>query len=153
MGTFKLTEEGFNKLKKELEYLYKIGRKKNIEELRSTAEFGDLRENSEYDAAVHEQWRIESRIQKIEDYLEHAEIIKKNKSEKVGLGSTVTILNLDDNTREKITIVSDIEADILNNKISISSPLGQNLMNKMLDEIVDIEGPSGLFSVKIVKID
>lgn len=153
MGKYILTEEGFNKLKKELEYLYKIGRKKNIEELRVTAEFGDLRENSEYDAAVHEQWRIESRIQRLEDYLEHAEVIKKNESGVVGLGSEVTILNLDDDTIDKVTIVSDIEADILSNKISISSPLGQTLMNKSIDEIVSIEVPSGLFSVKIVKID
>ncbi len=153
MGTFKLTEEGFNKLKKELEYLYKIGRRKNIEELRVTAEFGDLRENSEYDAAVHEQWRIESRIQKLEDYLEHAEIIRKTKSGKVELGSEVTIHNLDDNTIDTVTIVSDIETDILSNKISVSSPLGKTLMNKLIDEIVSIEGPSGFYNVKIVKID
>jgi transcription elongation factor GreA len=147
---FRLTQNGVDELKAELEIL--IARRVDIaESIRSARELGDLSENSEYQAARADQERNESRISELENILQNVEIIKKPRGDsKVQLGSTVK-LKSDGKTKE-FQVVGTVEADPLNGKISDESPIGQALLGKNEGESVDIVTPAETATYKIVDI-
>lgn len=156
MGLFKIimakyfTPEGLKKIKKELMEL-KQKRKEIAERLKYTASFGDLTENFAYQQAKEDQAFVEGRILELEEILSQAKIIKKEKHNKVQLGSKVTVIF--DHKKEKFLIVEAEEANLKEGKISNCSPLGQALLGKLVGEKIKIQTPQGEKIVKIVKIE
>jgi transcription elongation factor GreA len=147
---FKLTQEGIDELKGELEALI-AERPEITERIRTARELGDLSENAEYASARAEQERAETRIAEIEHILKNVEIITAVKSNgKVHLGSTVTVKG---NGKEmKFQVVGTVEADPLEGKISDESPIGKVLLGKKLGEEVEIVTPVETAVYKVTDI-
>ena len=150
-----LTEEGLEKINKELEELKTKKRHEVAARLKEAIALGDLSENSEYDAAKEEQAFIESRIVTLENMLRNAKIISQDSLRKdiVSIGTKVTIQELPEGDVETYTIVGSAESDPLSGRISNESPIGKELIGKRVGEIVDVPVPSGTLQFKIVKID
>ncbi len=147
-----LTPEGLEKIKKELDYLKNVKRKEIAQRLKRTASMGDLSENAAYHEAKEAQGFLEGRILELERLIKEAKVVKKNdRTGWVQIGSTV-ILSLD-HEWEKFKIVGTAEADPLNGKISLDSPLGKALLDKPEGATVTVETPNGKIKYKIVKIE
>ncbi len=149
-----LTPEGFEKLQEELEYLKVVKRKEITEKIKEAKSFGDLSENSEYDAAKEAQANMEQRVVEIENILKNATIITGDESPEdvVGICSTVKVFASDIEDEEEYTIVGSTESDPLNNKISNESPIGKGLLGRKIGETVDVETPTGMVQFKILEI-
>ena len=147
---FVLTQEGYNKLKEQLDYLKNVRRKEASERIKQARELGDLSENAEYDSAKEEQGIIEADIKRSEDELERAVIIEDPKSSnKVTLGCTVRIR--EDGEEEEFQIVGTAEADIKQNKISNNSPLAEALLGRKKGKKVIVAAVEP-YEVEIVEI-
>lgn len=128
---FPMTEEGKQKLEQELEYLKTVKRKEVVERIKIARSFGDLSENSEYDSAKEEQAFVEGRVTTLENMIRNAKIIEDDGgSNVVGLGKTVTFVELPDGDEESYTIVGSAEADPFEGKISNDSPIAKSLLGK-----------------------
>ena len=149
-----LTNEGFLEIEEELNHLKEVKRPEIIKALKDARALGDLSENADYDAARNEQAQVEGRISELEKILETAEIIEKRDTDKVGLGTTVTIryLDEDDEETEEYRIVGSKEADPSNNKISNESPLAVAIMGAKAGDERTVESPRGTYRVEIVEI-
>ncbi len=148
-----VTAEGLQKLKEELEYLKVVKRKEVAEALKQAKAFGDLSENSEYDEAKNEQAEVERHIAELEDTLNNIEIIKNTgKKNKIGVGSSVKVYDLDFEEEVTYTIVGSTESDPLENKISDESPIGKALLGKKPGEEVEAETPGGSVKMKVLEI-
>lgn len=145
-----LTKEGLEKLNKELDYLNNIKRKEVAEKLKDAIAQGDLKENAGYDAAKNEQGFLEARIKEIKSILGQAEVIKINESDKVQLGSNVILKSGEG--EDKFQIVSPEEADVMNNKISLKSPLGEALYKKTKGAKIKVQTPVGKTEYQILDI-
>lgn len=129
-----LTEEGLKRLKDEYEDLVNVKRHEVTEKIAKAREFGDLSENSEYDSARDEQSFIEGRIMELEEILSHSKLIEKSSESSVGIGSKVKVQS--DGEIDEYTIVSSVEANPMEGKISIDSPVGKALLGtKVGDEV------------------
>lgn len=149
---FNITKIGKEELEAELKQL--ISERKAIaEEVATARDFGDLRENSEYDAARKKQGLAETRIAEIENILQNAEIIGGGAKGKIALGNTVSLKNLKNGKTVKYSIVGKVEANPLEGKISNESPIGQQLMDKKLGEGVEIVTPKGSIKYEITEIN
>ena len=148
---FNITKIGKKELEAELAQLISE-RKAVAEDVATARDFGDLRENSEYDAARKKQGWAESRIAEIENILQNAEIIGGGEKGKVGLGNSVSLKNLDNGKIVKYTMVGAVEANPLEGKISNESPIGVQLMGKKLGEEVEITTPKGAIKYEITEI-
>jgi transcription elongation factor GreA len=156
MSQIPMTVQGEQALRDELNELKSVKRPAIIQAIAEAREHGDLKENAEYHAAREAQGFCEGRIQDIEAKLSNAQIIDITKlpnNGKVIFGAKVTILNLD--TEEEVTyrIVGDDEADIKNNRISVNSPIARGLIGKELDDVVNINTPSGVVEFEITAVD
>ncbi len=147
-----LTNEGFLEIEEELSHLKEVKRPEVIKALKDARALGDLSENADYDAARNEQAQVEGRIKELELLLEKAELIEKRDTDKVGLGSTVTIKYVDDDDTEEYRIVGSKEADPSNDKISNESPLAKAVMGHKAGEVCTVESPNGSYEVEIVEI-
>ncbi len=148
---FNITKIGKEELEAELKQL--ISERKAIaEEVATARDFGDLRENSEYDAARKKQGLAETRIAEIENILQNAEIIGGGAKGKIALGNTVSLKNLENGKTVKYSIVGKVEANPLEGKISNESPIGQQLIDKKLGEEVEIVTPKGSIKYEITEI-
>lgn len=147
-----LTEEGLNDLKKELDYLKNERRPEVIQALKEARALGDLSENAEYDAARAEQAEVEGKIASIETMLENAEIIKDVNTNKVSIGTTVTLKYLEDDEVDTYTIVGSKEADPFDNKISNESPIAKAIIGAKKGELVTVDSPNGKYQVEILEI-
>ena len=149
-----LTKKGEAKLKDELNELKSVRRREVAEKIKVALSFGDLSENSEYDEAKNEQGIIESRIAEIEATLAHAQVIDDDEisTEKVGIGTTVKILDIDMDEEMEFKMVGTKEADINTGKMSDESPIGAAISGHKVGEVVDVETPSGVISFKILEI-
>ena len=151
-----LTQEGLNELKKELDNLINVRRPENIQAIKEARSLGDLSENAEYDAARDEQAQIESRIQTIEKMLENVEIITNVDTDRVSIGTTVSINYVDDEDDEddedEYKLVGSQEADPFESKISNESPIAQALLEHKVGDIVTVESPNGSYQVEIKAI-
>lgn len=148
-----LTEEAINKLKEEIEYRKVVVRHKILEDIKEARAHGDLSENFEYKAAKRERAKNESRIRYLERMIRTAKIIKDTTSEdEVGIGKSVSVRFLEDNEVDEFKIVTTIEADPLNNMISIESPLGKAIYKHKVGDEVMVESPQGRYAVRIEKI-
>ncbi len=147
-----LTEEGLNELKKELDYLKNEKRPEVIQALKEARALGDLSENAEYDAARAEQAEVEGKIASIEAMLENAEVIKDVNTNKVSIGTTVTLKYLEDDEVDTYTIVGSKEADPFDNKISNESPIAKAIIGSKKGELVTVDSPNGKYQVEILEI-
>lgn len=149
-----MTRAGYEKLRKELEYLVKVRRKEIARQLEHARSFGDLSENAEYETAKQEQALNEARIVELTAQLANATIVDDMDipSDKVYIGATVLLLDLDTNEQLTYTLVSETEADFLENKISVTSPVGKALLGKSENEEVQITVPAGILNYRILKI-
>lgn len=152
--TVYLTQEGLDELKKELDNLINVRRPENIQAIKEARSLGDLSENADYDAARNEQAVIEGRIKTIEKMLENVSIITKAATDKVALGTTVSIKYVDDDDDEEdeYKIVGSQEADPFESKISNESPIAQALLEHKVGDIVTVESPNGSYQVEITEI-
>jgi len=150
-----ITSQGLDKLKKELEELKNVKRPKIIKAIAEARGHGDLKENAEYHAAKEEQSKIESRIIEINDLIARANIIDVTKLEKkdnVIFGSTVYLVNLENNKKKTYKIVGKDEADVAKNYIYFRSPIGKALIGKKKKEMITVTTPSGEKNFEITEV-
>ncbi|MFC0188073.1 transcription elongation factor GreA [Fictibacillus aquaticus] len=149
-----MTLEGKQKLENELEYLKTEKRKEVVERIKVARSFGDLSENSEYDAAKDEQAFVEARIAQLEKMVRNAVIIEDNKdsSGTVSIGKSVRFLELPDGDEETYMIVGSAEADPFEGKISNDSPMAKSLLGKKPGDEVNVHTPGGEISVRILEV-
>nr|ADM95021.1 transcription elongation factor [uncultured Atribacterota bacterium] len=151
---FMLTEEGLEKLKKELYELKTVKRKEIAEKISNAVAFGEIAENAEYRAAKNEQAFIEGRILTLEKIIENCEIIDKTKNDNtyVSPGSEVIVEDLKKKEKINYILVDYIESDPGSGKISIVSPIGKALLGKKVGDKVKIRIPAGILHYKILEI-
>ena len=150
-----ITTLGFEKLKKELEDLKSIKRPEIIKAIAEARAHGDLKENAEYHAAKDEQGKIEGRISEINYLFANANVIDVTKFEKkdnVIFGSTVNLLDLENNQKKTYKIVGKDESDIKKNFIYFRSPIAKALIGKSKKDFVTVKTPSGEKNFEIVEI-
>ena len=149
-----LTQEGYDKIVAEHEELVAVKRKEISERLKEAISYGDLSENAEYDAAKNEQAEIEERILKLENMIRKATIINEEEmsSDRVRVGLTVKVLDVEENEEMEFTIVGSTEADPFEGRISNESEVGKNLLGKRKGDTVQIVVPDGLLTYKVVDI-
>lgn len=157
MNRVPMTAAGAEALQSELNDLKKNQRPKVVAAIAEAREHGDLKENAEYHAAREQQGFIEGRIQDIEAKLSNSQIVditKITNSGKIIFGSTVVMINLDDDSASEVTyqIVGDDEADIKVNKISINSPIARGLIGKEEGDIANIQTPGGQVEYEIAEV-
>ena len=151
----KLTKAGKKKLEEELRTLIDVTRDEVKKQLAEARAQGDLSENADYDAARNKQAEVEARIKQIEDIFDNYEIIDeggpKNKN-RVGLGSVVTIKNVDSGKESTYQIVGSVESDPFNGKISNACPLGEAIIGKNVGDVVEVKSQKA-YKVEIIKLD
>ena len=150
-----ITSQGLEKLKNELIELKNIKRPKIIEAIAEARSHGDLKENAEYHAAREEQAKIESRIIKINDLIARANVIdvtKLAKRENVIFGSTVNLIDLNNNEKKTYKIVGKDEADLTKNYIYFRSPIGKALIGKSKKDLITVTTPSGEKNFEITEV-
>jgi len=145
-----LTAEGIKKLKEELEYLKTVETKKIVALLKYAASFGDLKENAGYDDAKDRQAFLVRKIKELEAVINDAIICEKNCEAVVQIGSEILILFGEE--KEKFHVVAPAESDILKNKLSYQSPLGQKLIGLAANDEIDFESAGKKIKVKILEI-
>ena len=150
-----LTPEGMTKLQEEIDYLSTTKREEVAERIKEAREFGDISENSEYDDAKNEQAMLEHRISVLQEKLRRARVIKVTEisTEKVSLGSTVTLKDLDYDEEFTYTIVGSAEADPVNHRLSNESPVGQAILGRKVGETVTVPAPAGSMRYEVVRIE
>ncbi len=152
-GEIYLTQEGYEKLVSELEYLKTVKRREISKAIGEALAQGDISENAEYDAAKDAQGYNEKHIAELEDKLANAHILDKNMpQDQVLIGAKVKLVDMDTEEEMDYLLVSEVEADYNQNKISITSPVGSGLLGHKENEIVEIKVPAGVLKYKIVKI-
>jgi transcription elongation factor GreA len=152
--TVYLTEEGMEDIKNELRFLKTKERARIAEEIAEARAHGDLSENAEYDAAKEEQGKLEAKIAKLEDTVAKARLVdeKNIDTSKAFILSKVTIKNKKTDAVQTYTLVSEQEADISQNKISVESPIGKALLGQEVGDVVDVKVPVGNVSFEILEI-
>ncbi|MEW8973610.1 MAG: transcription elongation factor GreA [Tissierellaceae bacterium] len=150
-----LTAEGLAKLENEMDELKSVRRKEVAERIKQALSFGDISENSEYDQAKNEQAQLEERIAKLENILRNAKLIDEDEitTDKVGIGSRVTVKDLEYDEEMEYVIVGSAESHPYEGKISNESPLGKALLGGKSGDIVEVQVPDGIIKYKILDIN
>lgn len=151
-----LTVKGAQALRTELEHLKSVVRPQIIAAIAEARAHGDLKENAEYHAAREQQSFSEGRINELENTLASAEIIdvsKLNPGSRIVFGALVELMELHTEQKVRYQIVGDLEADIKQSRISVSSPVGRALIGKHEGDSVDIQTPSGIKSFEIMGVE
>lgn len=149
-----LTQEGYNNLEKELNFLKTEKRADIADRIKVALGFGDLSENSEYDEAKNAQAENEVKIAELENKLRHAKIIdeKEIDTETVQIGNIVKVLDIEFDEKIEYTIVGSTEVNLAENKISNESPLGEALLGAKKNQTVEVNAPAGIMKYKILSI-
>ena len=149
-----LTQEGFDNLEQELEYLRTEKRAEIAERIKVALGFGDLSENSEYDEAKNAQAENETKIVELENKIRHAKIIDESEidTKTVQVGNKVKILDMEYNDELEYTIVGSTEVDLAQNRISNESPIGAALLGKKKNQEVEVTVPAGVVKYKVLSI-
>ena len=149
-----MTKEGYEKLRKELEYLKTTKRREIAEDIGKARAFGDLKENAEYDAAKNNQAFNEKRISEHQERLANVQIIDEIKiaKDQVLIGATVLLMDLKTNGEFSYSIVPQDEANFDEGKISVSSPIAKGLLGLKVGDVANIKIPAGTLSYKVLKI-
>ena len=149
-----LKQEGYEKLKQEIELLQTEKRREVAERIRVAREFGDIAENAEYDDAKNEQAMLEHKIAQLEERLLSARVITKKeiKSGEVSIGTKVRLRDVKANKTVEYHIVGSAEANPAENKLSNESPVGKAIIGKKKGETVEVTAPRGTMKFKILEI-
>lgn len=149
-----LTQEGYDNLEKELEYLKTEKRTEISERIKVALGFGDLSENSEYDEAKNAQASNETKIAELENKLRYARVIDESEidTKTVQVGNTVKVLDMEFDEEVEYTIVGSTEVDLAQNKISNESPVGAALLGAKKNQVVEAQVPAGVIKLKILAI-
>ncbi|MDO4492465.1 MAG: transcription elongation factor GreA [Clostridia bacterium] len=155
MAEIWLTAEEFENRKQRLEYMKNEGRLAIAEALKEARAQGDLSENAEYDAAKDEQAKMEYDIQQLEEELKNAKIIDESNVDKktIGVGATVEIEFVNLGMTQTYRIVGSAEADPFENRISNESPIGAALLGHKAKDTIEVQTPSGLQKVRVLRIE
>ncbi|MPQ42506.1 transcription elongation factor GreA [Clostridium tarantellae] len=152
--TIKLTKESYNKLKDELKYLSSTVRVEIAKNLKVAADYGDLRENAEFEAERDKQAVVEARIREIKNTLDKCEIIEVDlNSKEVSIGKKVLVYNESFEEEEEFLIVDSVQANPLEGKISHHSPVGEKLLNKKIGDIIEVIVGDSQIVYKILDIN
>ena len=153
-GKVPMTREGFLKLTSELERMKRVERQKAITDIAVARGHGDITENAEYDAAKERQAFIEGRIREVENRLANAQVIdtKNLPADRIVFGATVRLTDIDNGQEGSYRIVGEDEADVKNGMISVTSPVGQALIGKELNDTVQVRAPGGVREYEILDI-
>jgi transcription elongation factor GreA len=151
---FYMSKEGLEKLQEELKYLKFVKRKEVAKAIQEAREKGDLSENAEYHAAKEEQGHVEAKISEMETKLANARIMDDRQldTSKANILSTVEVLNVKMNKKMTFTLVSEAEANLKENKLSVSSPIGKVLLGKSVGDKVKALTPGGEIEFELLKI-
>ncbi|MDR1981524.1 MAG: transcription elongation factor GreA [Tannerellaceae bacterium] len=154
MAVSYMTEDGYNKILVEINYLETVKRPEISAQIAEARDKGDLSENAEYDAAKEAQGIMESKLAQLKNLLSNARLIDESKvtTDAVQILNKVKIKNMNNNTVMTYTLVSDSEADLKNGKISVSTPIAKGLIGKKVGDVVDISVPSGMMRFEIMEI-
>lgn len=149
-----LTARGLKKIEEELDQLRTVHRKRVADRIRESMHFGEMGENSEFEDAKNEQALVEGRIEELRQILAVARVIEDDEivTDAVGIGSVVKVKDLETQDEWEWSIVSTVEADPGEDKISNESPVGQALISKKVGDIAVIEVPAGVAKYEIVGI-
>ena len=151
---FILTQEGYDNIEKELEYLKTEKRTEIAERIKVALGFGDLSENSEYDEAKNAQAQNEIKIADLENKLRYAKVINEDEidTDTVQVGNTVKVHDMDFDEDVEYTIVGSTEVDLAHNKISNVSPIGAALVGAKKNQVVEVQVPDGIAKFKVLGI-
>lgn len=154
MAVTYMTEEGYEKLKEEINLLETVERPKISKQIAEARDKGDLSENAEYDAAKEAQGLLEAKISQMKSLLANARFIDRKSigTDSVQILNKVTIKNTKNNQQMTYTLVAESEANLKENKIAISTPIAQGLMGKKVGDVAEINVPNGIVSFEIVDI-
>lgn len=149
-----MTQEGYDKLKQELKHLTSVRRREIANDLETARSHGDLKENAEYDAAKDAQAMNELKIAKLSEKVATSRVLddKDIPKDKAYLGATVSLKDLEAGDEEEYMLVAEAEADFLENKISVTSPIGKGLLGHKVGDVVEIEAPAGILRYEVLKI-
>jgi len=148
-----LTPEGIVKLQEELDYLINVRRSEVARQIAEAKADGDVSENAGYDEAKNTQAFVEGRILTLKNILANAVVISKNSSrDRIDIGCTVTIRDVEYGDRETYTIVGSTEVDPGNGRISLKSPIGRALMGHRIGDVVEVHTPGGMVQFEVVEI-
>jgi transcription elongation factor GreA len=149
-----MSKEAYEKQKAKLDKMKNEDMGRIAEQIAQARGFGDLSENAEFEAAVEAQGMLQARINDLQDQLSRAYIVDKSalSTERAAYGLKVRVLDIDMNEEEDFILVGPGEEDYDQNKILISSPIGQGLVGKKVGEEVDVKIPRGVLKLKIVEI-
>jgi len=149
-----MTEDGYKKLKEEINTLETVERPAISKQIAEARDKGDLSENAEYDAAKEAQGLLEAKIAQMKNLLANARLINEDAigTDVVQILNKVTIRNTKNNQQMTYTIVAESEANLKENKMAVSTPIAQGLMGKKVGDVAEIKVPSGVMSFEIVNI-
>lgn len=148
-----VTREGLEKMQKELDELRSTKRAEIAQRLKAAIAMGDLSENSEYDEAKNAQAFLEGRILQLEQQIRTAQVIEKVAKDRVDVGSTVLIEDMEEHLQEKVTIVGSTESNPFEGRISNESPVGRALMGAKAGDTVEAEASNGVLKYKVISIE
>ena len=148
------TEQGLQNLKDELNHLKNVERPNITKEIAEARDKGDLSENAEYDAAKEAQGMLEAKIVKLETQLSQARVLDESEldTSSVHLLTKVIIKNIENDMQLTYVIVPESEADLMEKKISVESPIAKGLLGKKVGEIAEIHVPNGIIKFEIIDI-
>jgi len=154
-GNIPITKAGTEAIKRELKHIKSVERPKNVQDISTARDHGDLRENAEYHAAKEKQSHIEGRIQMLEDRLARAEIIDVTRlsGERIVFGATVTLEDVDSGNKVQYLIVGETEADLKKGRLSITSPIARGLVGREVGDEVKIRTPGGERTYEVLKVE
>jgi transcription elongation factor GreA len=154
MKKIPITKEGYEKLKKELEYIKTVSLPENIKDIEVARAHGDITENAEYQAAKERQSFLQGRIQELENNLATSYIVSLDglTNEKVVFGATVTVEDMNTGSGTTYQLVGPFESDINENKISVTSPIGKALIGKSIGDEISVKTPGGTREFEVVNI-
>ncbi|MHB9109824.1 MAG: transcription elongation factor GreA [Armatimonadota bacterium] len=154
MAAVHLTRAGYQRLHAELRELIEVRRPQVMSDLVQAREYGDLRENAEYEVAKRDQGVIEGRIHELEEMLSSVEIIKvPAEVNEVMLGARVVVENLDFNLRSEYVMVGEQESHLADEHLSVESPLGRALVGSVVGDVVTFDAPAGVRRFKVLHIE
>jgi transcription elongation factor GreA len=150
-----MTEKSYSQLQEELRHLKQVERPAVIRAISDAREHGDLSENAEYHAAKERQGFIEGRIAELEAKISHAEVIDVSKlsGKFIKFGATITLVDEDTEEEHKYQIVGGDEADVRQQKLSITSPLARALIGKTVGDMVEVSTPNGSRAYTVLKVE
>ena len=153
-GNIPITPAGLRKLKEELKQLQTVERVKISREIETARGHGDLRENAEYHAAKEKQSHIEGRILTLNDWIARAEVvdIARLSGDRVVFGATVVLADQETEEEKPYRIVGELQADLKQGKIAITSPLAQGLVGKRVGDVATIQSPRGLREYELLDV-